>query len=141
MTEPQKTYDEILQELYETHNVEELLSFSEIDLKEKLAINSSKLYHYTELLQKAQNEYNTLLEFRSKLVGEKYHEYKTQSDVLLRQNEIEKYYLPKDPDIIKMNDIISRQKAQVDFFDNIKKSLEKQSWNMQTFFKSMTYGL
>lgn len=139
--EETKDYDKILEELYEEHNVEELLNFTETTIQDKLAINSAKLYHYTELYQKALNEYNKISELRDKLMGEKYNYYKYKTDALLRQGEIEKYYLPTDKDIIKMNNILRNQKAYVDFYENLKKALEKQSWNMQTFLKSLTYGV
>jgi hypothetical protein len=139
--EDKKTYDDILNELREQHNIEELLNFNELNIQEKLAVNSSKVYHYTELYQKALNKYNGILELRDQLIGEKYHTIKTKSDVLLKQGEIEKYYLSKDKDVIKINEVVKRQKAYVDFYDNIRKALEKQSWNMQTYLKSLTYGI
>lgn len=136
-----REYDEVIAELYEKNNIESLLGFNETNIQEKLSVNSAKIYHFTELYQRAKNEYDGICEIRDKLMADKYNYYKTHSDVLLKQGEIERYYLLADKDIIKMNKVVRQQKAYVDFYDNVRKALEKQSWNMQTFLKSCTYGI
>jgi hypothetical protein len=141
MEEEKRTYDQILEDLYKEHDIENLLSFCETDIQAKLFINSAKVYHYTEQYQKALNTYNTMCEFRDRLTGKLYNKYKHSNDALLTKAEIEKYYLPNDPELIKMNERIKKQKAYVDFYENVKKALEKQGWNFTTYLKTMTYGM
>lgn len=136
----EKTYDQILDDLYKEHDIENLLNFNETDIKDKLALNSAKLYHYTEMYQKSLSDYNSICEMRDKLIGMKYIKYKNGS-VILTKGEIEKYYLPADEEIIQMNARVQRTKAYVDFFENVKKALERQGWNFQVFLKTMTYGM
>ncbi len=134
-------YDEIIDKLTKEYEVEKLLSFNETNIKEKLSENSNKIWMFTELYQKEKNKYNKILELKEKVIGDRYNFYKTKHSVLLKQNEIEKYYLPKDEHITRVNEILNKQMIFVEFYDNIRKALEKQSWNMQTFLKSMTYGV
>jgi hypothetical protein len=141
MEEEKRTYDQILEDLYKEHDIENLLNFCETDIQSKLAINSAKIYHYTELYQKSLYTYNTMCEIRDRLTSKLYIKYKNHHESILTKAEIEKYYLPIDPEIMKMNERIKKQKAYVDFYENVKKALEKQGWSMQTYLKTLTYGI
>lgn len=134
-------YDEIIEKLKEDHNIEELFSFNETNIQDKLSLNSVNIYKYTELYQKELFIYNKICELKDKVYGDVYNQYRSNSDLALTKVEIEKYYIATDPKIKKVNDAVLKQKIKVDFFDSIRKALEKQSWNMTTYLKTLSYGL
>lgn len=134
-------YDEVINELKAQWDVENLLGFNEMDIQEKLSVNSAKIWHFTELYNREKNDLDGIIELRDKLVCKRYEYYKTNADLLLKQSEIEKYYLPKDPEIIRMNNIVRKQKWRVEFYLGLKLALEKQGWNMMNFIKNVNNGL
>ena len=136
-----KSYDDVINELSETWKVTDLLNFNEINIQEKLMENSSQIWHFTELYHREKNDYDKILEMKDKLIAERYNHYKTKGDQLLKQGEIEKYYLPKDPVIMKITRIAREQKWRVDFYDGLRRSLEKMQWTMKTYLDSVRSGL
>jgi hypothetical protein len=134
-------YLEVVKELSELYNIEEMLSFNELNIQEKLSENAAKIWHFTELYNREKNAYDEILELKDKLVHRRYEYYKTKNNLLLKQNEIEKYYLPSDPEILKFNQIVRKQKWRVEFYDGLRKALEKQQWSMKSYLDSMKAGL
>jgi len=119
--------------LAEEYKLEELVKFSEFDIQEKLMENSWQITRFTELYEKENDKLNQILAVKDKIVGTRYDHYRFNADKELRQSEIEKYYLPKDETIIKVNDIIRKQQYRVNFFSMCIKALEKLQWNMKNF--------
>lgn len=134
-------YNELIQELSEKWDVQNLLSFNEMDIQEKLSINSAKVWHFTELYNKEKNVYDMMCEMKDNVICKRYEHYKTNTNLLLKQSEIEKYYLPKDPEIVKITTLVRKQKWRVDFYQGVKSALEKQQWSMKSFLDSMKAGL
>jgi len=136
-----KSYEEVIQDLSDECDVVNLLSFNEINIQDKLFTNAAKVQHYTELYYREKNDYDKIIEIKEALIGKKFEYYKTNADLLLKQSEIEKYYLPRDPDIMRITSIARQQKWRVDFYWGLKGALEKQGWNMMNYLKSMQVGL
>jgi len=133
----EQSYDEVIEELSVRWNIKELLSFSEINIQEKLSTNASQIWHFTELFHREKNEYDKIMEMKEQLTGQLYNHYKTNIQLDLKYSEIEKFYIPKDPKMMKMNQIARRQKWVVDFYDGLRKALEKMQWNMKEFMDGM----
>jgi hypothetical protein len=134
-------YDNVIKELSERWDIENLLKFSELNIQEKLENNASQIWHFTELYHKEKNDYDKIVEFKDTLICNRYIFYKNNMPEALKQGEIEKYYLPKDPQILKMNEMVRKQMWKVNFYDGLRKALEKMQWTMQTYIKSMSSGL
>ena len=134
-------FEDMVNELKSTWDIDNLLSFSEIDIQDKLAENSNKLMHFTELYQRELNDYHKIIELKERVIGEQYIHYKTKEMGALKQGEIEKYYLPKDPKVMRLNEIARKQKWRCDFFQGVCRALDKMQWNMQAFLKSVSKGL
>jgi len=132
-----KTRDEIMKELYETHPIDALVSFSELDMHEKLSANSQMVVKYTELLNAERAHLDRVTALRDKIVGEQYDMYRWNFDKELKPAEIEKYYLPKDPKVIKANLLVRRQSWRTDFFSMCVKAINSQQWNLKNFLEAL----
>lgn len=134
-------YEQIINELKERWDVEKMLMFNETNIQEKLQENSLKVFHFTEMYQKELNEYNKILEIKDKITTGAYLEIKKNQQYILKQTEIEKYYLPNHPKVIEITEIARKQKWKVDFYQGVKQALEKQGWSIHNFLNSMKAGL
>ena len=137
----EKSFDEVMSELKQEHDVNNLLSFNEINIQDKLSTNSSLYWHYTELYYKEKNDLDKILELLDKVRGERYKAIKDGEQGEKRQTEIEKYYLPADTKVCKITSLARQQRWRVDFYDGLRKAIDKMSWSMQTFLKGISQGL
>jgi len=138
MTE--KTMDDVWMELKEQFPIDEIVKFSEFNISEKLMENTWQLTKFTELYQKEAEELNRIMALKDKIIGMRYDFYRFNYDKELRQSEIEKYYLPKDEKIIKINKIIRQQQWRVEFFSMCVKAIDKVQWNMKNFNDNIKMG-
>jgi hypothetical protein len=127
-------------ELAEQYKIDELVKFSEFNIQDKLAENSWQVTKFTELYEKESDKLNQILALKDRVTGERYDHYRFNFDKELKQSEIEKYYLPKDEKIIKLNNIIRKQTYRVNFFAMAVKALEKMQWNMKSFWDIVRMG-
>ncbi len=129
--------DDIIKELYDQHPIDDIVSFSEIDISDKLALNAKMMVTYTELLNKEKEALERIISLKDKITGEQYDYYRFNYDKELKPSEIGKYYLPKDQKIININKILRRQQWRVDFFAMCVKAIDKAQWNMKNFLESI----
>lgn len=139
--EQEKTYDEVINELKSIHGIENLLKFDETNIREKLENNSSLIMYFTELYYREKNDLDAILDMKGKLVGDLFIKIKNSQGESLKINEFEKFYLPADIKYVKLLSIIRKQQWRVDFYDSVRRALEKMGWSMQTYIKSMSQGL
>lgn len=137
----QNVYEKIIDDLNKEYNIEEIVSFNETNLNDKLQNNPYLVLHFNELYLKEKNILEKLEEKRDQIVGECFDHYRFNYDKQLKTSEIEKYYLVKDVKILKINEIIKRQNIRVQFFDICRKSLEKQQWSMKSFIDATKAGI
>ena len=131
----------LLEELKSEHDIEELVSFSDIDLQEKLKDNTFLIIKYKDLWIKEKIIFEQLEDKMNRLMSKRYHYYRFEQDENLSKPEIEKYYIPGDRKILQMKGILRKQKVRVDFFEICWKSLESVKWNMKTFSDNERRGL
>lgn len=135
------TVEKILEELKMEHDIEDLVSFDDLNVQEKLQENSYLVIHYKE---KWINEMSILEGLEDKLdmlKGKQYDYYKFGIDKELTKTEIERYYLPGDKKVIQMKEIIRRQKVRADFFEMAWRALDKLGWNIKTFCTNEQRGM
>jgi len=125
--------DAIVNELLQEHPIDEMVKFDQFNLQEKLRKNTDLVAKYTDLLNKEKADLEYLQEMLEKLYGQRYHHYRFNYEENLDKKEIEKYYLPADPQIIQMKRIIRKQQIRVNFFNLCVKSLDRQYWGIRTF--------
>jgi hypothetical protein len=129
--------DEVITKLMQEHPIEELVSFNESNLQEKIQTNAYLVVKYTELFLREKNVYDKISVLRDKIIGERYDHYRYNYDKELDSRIIERYYLPKDEKVIRINKILQKQGWRVDFFQTAADSLKKMQWNFKTFLDSM----
>lgn len=135
-----KEEEVILQKLKKNHNIEDMIKFDNLNLQNELQKNPYYIMKYKELYIREKNILDALEDKYDKVIGERYHFYRFESDENMTKTEIEKYYLPKDDKIIKLKKIMRKQKVKVDFFDACYKAFEKRQWSMKTFSENLRYG-
>lgn len=122
----------ILKLLEERYDVDELLLFNEFDIKEKSETNPYKQKEFKLLFL---NHSGNLQRLRDKLeteTGKKYQAIK-EGDVALTKQEIEKYYLPCDEELIKLKGKIAKLEIVVKYFEIVHKAFESQQWNIKVW--------
>jgi len=140
MTE-QEELKQIFNELKSEHNIEEMATFSELDISDKLKINDMMIVKYKELYFNELNNYEILERKMEALKGKRFKYYKFDDEHEWQKKEIEEYCLPSDERIITMKKIMSKQKVRVRFFEMCWKALDKMGWSMKTFSDREMRGL
>ena len=133
--------EQILNDLKEQYPIEDLVSFNELNLQDKLQDNSFLVIKYKEFWIKEKAALEDLESKLDLLMGRQYDYYRFESEKELSKPEIEKYYLPGDMKIVLMKNILKRQKIRVEFFDMCWRGLEKVQWNMKEFGNNERRGI
>lgn len=132
--------DKIIEELEKKFNINEEVSFNEYNLAEKLQNHSFVLLQYNQILLREKINLSKLEEILNKKLGEKYHYYRFNFDEQLTKPEIEKYYLVKDKDILKIKELLRKQEIVVGFFEACVKSIESMGWDIKNFIENSKRG-
>ena len=137
----QNELKQIFETLKEEHNIEELATFSEIDITEKLQRNEMMIIKYKEMYYKELNLYEILERKMETLKGLRYKHYRFHDNHEWNKAEIETYCLPSDEKIILLKKIMAKQQVKVRFFDMCWRAFDKMGWSMHTFTKRELIGL
>jgi hypothetical protein len=132
---------QIFESLKTEHNIEELATFSDIDITEKLRNNEMMIIKYKELYYNELNKYEILERKMNALKGIRYKHYKFNDVHEWQKKEIEEYCFPSDERITAMKKILSKQQVKVRFFEMCFKSFERMGWNMKVFTDRERMGL
>lgn len=132
---------QIFDQLKAEHNIEELATFTDLDISEKLKSNDMMVVKYKELYYHELNQYEILERKMDALSGLRYKHYRFHDDHEWQKKEIEDYCLPSDERIIKMKKIMQKQQVRVRFFDMCWKAFNSMGWNMKTFTEREKHGL
>ncbi len=131
----------IFERLHEEHPIDEMATFSEIDIAEKLRRNEMMIIKYKEMYIKELQKYEELEDKMDTLKGIRYKHYKFEDDHEWQKKEIEEYCLPSDPAIIRMKRILAKQQVRVRFFQMCYQAFEKLGWSMKVFTDREKMGL
>jgi len=127
--------NDILKSLYDDYKVEDLLTYNEYNLSDKIANNTFISEQFRLLYLKEKQNYNRVEILYEDLLGRKYDHYKYNSEKTLTKTEIEKYYIPKDEKIKDLKNLLHKQELRMNFFESVWKALDKQAWLMKLFAK------
>lgn len=131
--------DTLFGKLEEQYNVYDILLFNEFTLKERIERNA---FHYKDFRLKYLQELAKMEQVNDRLgkvISEKYQALK-EGAVTLSKTEIEKYYLPKDEDILKLKALLRKQEIKAKYFEIISKAFETQGWNMKSWIEQNRGG-
>lgn len=131
--------DSLFGKLEEQYNVYDLLMFNEFTIKDRLERNA---FHFKDFKLKYLQEmakYELVNDRLEKMIGEKYQTFK-EGAVTLSKTEIEKYYLPKDEEILKLKGLLRKQEIRAKYFEAICAAFDKQNWNMRNYIDQSKGG-
>jgi len=131
--------DSLFGKLEEQYNVYDILMFNEFSIKERLERNA---FHYKDFRLKYLQEcakVEQVSDRLDKLVGQKYQTLK-EGSVSLTKTEIEKYYLPKDEEILKLKALLRKQELRAKYFEVVSKAFEAQQWNIKSYLENQKGG-
>jgi len=132
-----KEEDKILEELKNQYPIEDLVTFNEVDIHEKLKENAFNIVKYKDHYNSELAAIEDLEIKYEKLLSMRYEHYRFNDEKEWTKVEIENYALPGDIKIIQMKKIMWRQRIRVKFFETCWRGLEKMQWNMKTFHDVM----
>jgi hypothetical protein len=132
---------QIFDTLKEEHNIEELATFTDLDIAEKLQKNEMMVIKYKELYFNELHQYEILERKMEALKGIRFKYYKFNDDNEWTKKEIEDYCLPSDEKIIKMKKILAKQQVRVRFFDMCWRAFNSLGWSMKTFSDREKHGI
>lgn len=133
--------DKIIKELEEKYPISEDVSFDEYNISEKLQNHAFLLISYNRQLVHEKLKLEKIQEILDKKTGERYHHYRFDFNESLTKQEIERYYLPKDPELQKLKPLIQKQEIRVGFFTTAVKALESVQWSMKNYIDIQKRGL
>ena len=132
---------QIFESLKEEHDIENLATFNDLDVSEKLMRNDMMVIKYKELYYTELQKYEELERKMDALKGLRYKYYKFEDENEWQKKEIEEYCLPSDRSIIQMKKIMAKQQVKVRFFDMCWKAFNSMGWNMKTFSERERRGI
>ena len=124
---------EFLFELSQDYQIEELTTFNEFNLGDKLKQQLFVSEQFRLLYLSEKHDLLKIENLFAKVQGEKYDHYKHEYEKNLTKTEIEKYYLPKDEKILKLKVILDKQAIRCDFFESMWKLIDGMAWKMKLF--------
>jgi len=137
----QNELKQIFNELKAEHKIEEMATFSELDIAEKLQKNEMMVIRYKEHYFAELEKYEILERKMDALRGIRYRHYKFDDNEEWSKKEIEDYCLPADEKIIKMKKIMAKQQVKVRFFDMCHKAFSSMGWSMKNFTDREKHGI
>ena len=124
--------DTIFSKLEEQYNVYDLLTFNEFNIQDRLERLSFHMKDFRLKFLQEQSKLNAVQDRLDKEIGDKYVALKS-GEVTLSKTEIEKYYLPKDPDIMKLKGLVRKQEMKTEYFSAVWSAMDKLQWNMKLY--------
>jgi hypothetical protein len=132
--------NELLDRLQREWPITEILSFNELNLSDKIQIWPFELIRFGDQFIREKSRLQEIQEVKDKVVGKEYDILKFHSDKALTKQEIEQYYLPNNPNVIKVNKVMEKQEVVVAYFENCLKALEKIQWNAKLYMDDRKYS-
>jgi hypothetical protein len=124
--------DNVFKKLEEEYNVYDLLTFNEFNIQDRLERLSFHMKDFRLKFLQEQGKLAAVQDRLDKLVGDKYIALKNGA-VTLTKTEIEKYYLPKDEEIMNLRGLIRKQEMRVEYFSAVWSAMDKLQWNMKLY--------
>lgn len=127
----------ILEKLLEENPIHNMVSFTELNIQEKLQDNVGLIVKYRDQYHRELSRLDQLNDLMGKLVGLRYKHYRFDCNDSYTKPEIERYCIPADKKVLRMQKIIRNQETKVRFFEMAFKAFEKQSWSMKMFLETL----
>jgi len=124
--------DTVFSKLEDQYNVYDLLTFNEFNIQERLERLSFHMKDFRLKFLQEQSKLASVEDRLDKLVGDKYVALKN-GEVTLTKTEIEKYYLPKDQEVMNLRGLVRKQELRTKYFEAVWQAMDKLQWNMKLY--------
>jgi len=124
--------DTIFKKLEDEYNVYDLLTFNEFNINERLERLAFHMKDFRLKFLQEQGKLSAVQDRLDKLIGDKYVALKS-GEVTLSKTEIERYYLPKDADIMNLKALVRKQEMRTEYFQAVWAAMDKLQWNMKLY--------
>lgn len=131
--------DKFFSKLIEEYDVTGDLEFNEFNIKERLEQNSFYQKHFKLKYLQELSKVQQVREHLEKKTGEFYEELK-HGQVQLSKQEIERYYIPKEPNLLKIKSLLRKAEMRAQFFEAVFEAFKSQSWNMKSYIEQNKGG-
>lgn len=131
----------VISDLKAKYPIEDFLTYNEFNLQDRLELLPMKIIDFQENLYRETAVYDALIEQRDILLGKLYDYYKFHGDKKLDKYEIKEYYIPTHPNKIAFDKHIRRQKWTVEYFEGCVKALDKMTWIIKDFIKTLQHNI
>lgn len=132
--------NKVISELEKEYDISELLDFNEFNIGEKLQWNSFMVEKFRMIYISEKQKLGRLETNFNEAAGKKYDYYKYKDGRDLGKVEIERYYLPSDPELVRMKKIMQLQEVRVQFFEAITEAFKSMGYNMKNFLQNLQIG-
>ena len=129
--------DEILKGLQLEYDVYPLLTIDEYHLKEQLERNPFYQEQWRLLVLKEKCILAKLEIMLGEKTGQLYDTLKNHSDVTYTARELERYYIPKDPELLKIRKLMLKVEVRMQFFEAVHDAFKTQQWMFKNYIESM----
>ena len=110
----------------------DLLTFNEFNIQERLERLSFHMKDFRLKFLQEQSKLASVEDRLDKLIGDKYVALKS-GEVTLTKTEIERYYLPKDPEVMNLKGLVRKQELRTKYFEAVWQAMDKLQWNMKLY--------
>jgi hypothetical protein len=124
--------DSIFSKMETDYNVYDLLTFNEFNIQDRLERLSFHMKDFRLKFLQEQGKLNAVEDRLAQVVGDKYIALKN-GEVTLSKTEIEKYYLPKDVEVMKLRALVRKQELRTKYFEAVWQAMDKLQWNMKLY--------
>jgi hypothetical protein len=114
------------------YNVYDLLTFNEFNIQDRLERLSFHMKDFRLKFLQEQGKLNSVEDRLAQVVGDKYIALKN-GEVTLSKTEIEKYYLPKDTEVMNLRALVRKQEMRTKYFEAVWQAMDKLQWNMKLY--------
>lgn len=141
----ESTKDKIYDALIKKHDIENLLTWNELTLEDKLTRQAFLEVQWREMYISANKKLEELKRNKEEIIGEIFFEVKYPQMVEnsknpyanvgagLQNKDIERYIIPRDKRIKEVNLKIEFQEVIVDFYLTTYDAIKKNTWNMKNW--------
>jgi hypothetical protein len=130
----------VVADMEQKHPIKDFLTYNEFTLQERLEKLPMKLIEFQELLNRETAALDDLKDQLDIAKGAVYDHYRFVADKRLTSQEIKEFYIPGDPRLTTIKKQVKKQQWQVDYLSGCVKAIERMSWVVKDFIKTVGHG-
>ena len=129
-----------ISKLQEEYDVSEMLDFNEFNINDRLQWNAYLIEQFRLMYINEKHKYGKLEAKFNERAGVWYDHYKYNDGRDLTKTEIERYYLPKTDELIRLKKLLQLQEIRVSYFESLAEAFKSQGFNLRNFVENLKIG-